>query len=367
VTSQLRVDGIVLGAGIAGLSAADALIQKGRSCVIFDPAPPGSGSSSAPGMLINPATGRRAKMTWRAEACYQETLSLLQRVQKETEEVFYEERGVLRPALTPKLAKNFERSPEKYPWPKGWIEWLSKENFSDRFPEFKTHQGGLIVKKGMTVRGDHFIKAFARYLEKKGADLVVGQYSLENAGKIWIAETVKGKRYNADFVIDATSQYQIESGLWNFLPLHAVKGQTATFQYDHKLPLNASVSSLGYMAYFSTKPKQVTVGSTYEHHFTSLEPDEEGLEYLKEKLGSTFPTLRESYKDVVQWSGVRVTVPDKKPLIGSHPGKEGLHMIGALGSKGLLMGRYLAGLLADQILDRKEIDEFVSIRRYVDN
>jgi glycine/D-amino acid oxidase-like deaminating enzyme len=129
----------------------------------------------------------------------------------------------------------------------------------------------------------------------------------------------------------------------------------------------ASVSSLGYMAYISTKPKQLTVGSTYEHHFTSLKPDKDGLEYLKDKLGSTFPTLTECYKDIVQWSGVRVTVPDKKPLIGSHPEKEGLYIIGALGSKGLLMSRYLAGLLTDEILEQKEIDETVSIRRYLDS
>lgn len=367
MTSELRVDGIVLGAGVAGLSAADALIRKGRSCAILDPAPPGSGSSSAPGMLINPATGRRAKMAWRAQECYQEVLRLLQRVQKESDEPFYEERGVLRPALTPKLAKNFERSPEKYPWPNGWIEWLPEEKFSDRFPVFKTHYGGLIVNKGMTVIGDLFIRSFARYLENKGADLVVGEYSLKNDGKTWIAETKAGKRVHADYVIDATSQYQMQSGLWDFLPLHAVKGQTATFHYEDDLPMIASVSSLGYMAYISTKPKQLTVGSTYEHHFTSLKPDKDGLEYLKNKLGSTFPTLTECYKDIVQWSGVRVTVPDKKPLIGSHPEKEGLYIIGALGSKGLLMSRYLAGLLTDEILEQKEIDETVSIRRYLDS
>lgn len=364
-TSQ--VDGIILGAGIAGLSCADALLQKGRSCVVLDPNPIGHGASCSPGMLVNPATGRRAKKSWKAEQCLELFADLLERVQSETDQIFYDQNGVMRPALTEKLAKNFERSLEKYDWPKGWIEWFPKDEFSERFPIFENHFGGLFVKKAMTVDGGMFIPEFSKFLVRQDAILDAGSaYELHQDGKEWIAKTVGGSVYKSDFVIDATGFNQTKSDDWNFLSLHPIKGQTATFHFDEPLPFKTSVSSLGYMAFLKDQPKQLTVGSTYEHNFEHLETDENGLNYLKKKLDSTFPGLSEKSISVEQWSGVRVTVQDRKPVIGAHPKKKGLYMIGALGSKGLLMGRFLAQNLVEKICMDRSIEAVISIDRFND-
>lgn len=366
MSKTIYVDAIILGAGIAGLSCADALHQKEKTCVIIDPNQPGEGTSGSPGMLVNPATGRRARKAWKAKECFELISDLLGRVQNESDKLFFEKNGVVRPALTEKLANDFERSPEKYEWPDNWIQWLPKEQFSERFPVFEHHFGGLLVKKAMTVNGSLFMKTFGEYLSKRSVITEFdAEYILRQEQEIWIAEINDGSTYKSEIVIDASGYNQVHSDDWNFLNLHPVKGQTATFFFDEALPLNASISSLGYMAFLNDQPHKLTVGSTYEHDFKHLETDEDGLKYLKKKLNITLPGLDEKSHSVEQWCGVRVTLQDRKPVIGQHPKKDGLYIIGALGSKGLLMGRFLAEILIGNIIERKLIDAVVSVSRYL--
>ena len=365
MADTVQVDAIILGAGIAGLSCADAVLQKGRTCAVIDLNQPGEGTSGSPGMLVNPATGRRAKKSWKAKESFGLIHDLLKRVQDETDESFFENNGVIRPALTEKLTNNFERSPEKYNWPDDWIEWLPEYDFSERFPVFENHFGGLFVKKAMTVNGTVFMRAFAEFLTKR--DIITEfetEYQLWQEKSNWIAETKDGSKYQSDVVIDATGYNQVHSDHWNFLNLHPVKGQTATFFFDEPLPLHSSISSLGYMAFLTDHPKQITVGSTYEHDFDHLKIDQDGLKYLKNKLEKTLPGWVEKSSSVEQWSGVRVTVQDRKPVIGAHPEKKGLYIIGALGSKGLLMGRLLAEMLVENILKGLKIENIVSSERF---
>lgn len=365
MSDTTNVDGIILGAGITGLSCADSFIQKGKNCVILDPNEIGYGASCSPGMLVNPATGRRARKAWKAQECFDLISDLLERVQSESAQTFYEKNGVIRPALTKKLADNFERSPEKYNWPEGWIEWLSKDELSERFPIFENHFGGLFVKKAMTVDGSIFIKALVEYLTKR--DVITEfetEYEIRQEQEKWIAELGNGSKYQSEVVIEATGYSQVHSDNWNFLNLHPVKGQTATFFFDEPLPLNSSISSLGYMAFLKDQPNQLTVGSTYEHTFEHINPDEDGLNYLKKKLNNTLPGWVGKGQSVEQWSGVRVTVPDRKPVIGAHPEKRGIYIIGALGSKGLLMGRLMAEMLVKNLFQGQKIDPIVSADRF---
>lgn len=360
-------DVVILGAGIAGLSAADALIQKGVSVAVADRHGPGSGASGAPAMLINPATGRRAKKAWRAEQCMEAITDLLERVQDFSGEApFFEKGGIIRPAPTPDIAKDFRRSPQKYNWPEGWIEWLEKDDFSGRFPLFSNHFGGLIVRCGMTMEGPAFINALSSFLKHQGMVSFFGQSTrIEKADRLWNVTLDDETEITAGQAVFAAGGEITEFPLWNFLPLHRVKGQTATFHFRDPLPVNRSISSLGYFACLSKYPNRITVGSTYEHNFSHTNPDEQGLSRLKKKLETTLPETVDQAVSVEQWSGVRVSVMDKKPVIGPHPAEKNAYLFTALGSKGLLMGRYLGEQLSEIILTNKPPDREISVERLI--
>lgn len=360
-------DAIILGGGIAGLSMADAVLQRGKTCLLAEIKETGAGASGAPMMLINPVMGRRAKKPWEAEICYQAILNFLERVQTDTSESFYEQNGVVRPALTQKIANDFERSTTTYSWPdESWIQWIPKQPFQEFFPFFAPNYGGLLIRKGITVNGALFMKAAGEYLQKKGLQLKTAvKPQLDRADSYWQVTLAGSKPCRSKIIVDATGFRQTESPYWHFLKLHPIKGQTATFFFDDLPELRHSVSSLGYMALNKHQPGEITVGSTYEHQFNHLEPDEAGLAYLQKKLNQTLPGLLDESERHKQWASVRTSLPDKKPVTGAHPEQNGLYLIGALGSKGLLMGRYLAECLARYLYEKKEIPVPVSIRRFL--
>ncbi|MEX0906373.1 MAG: FAD-dependent oxidoreductase [Balneolaceae bacterium] len=360
-------DVLILGAGIAGLSAADALIQNNTRCAVIDVNEPGSGTSGAPLMLLNPATGRRAKMAWRVEECMKASMEILGRVQKETRKPFFEANGVIRPALTPELAEDFQRSPQKYDWPDSdWVQWLDKETFNQKYPVFKNHSGGLVVKNGATVNGAVYMQSLSNYLVDRGVKTFYNcSYTLERTQSGWGIILADGKILTSKKVLFATGHAIDQSSYWSFLPVHCVKGQTATFHFKKSLPLESSVSSLGYIAYMPEYPDKLVAGSTYEHHYENLEPDEQGLNYLKKKMENVLPGLAEEAESTEQWAGVRVTTSDRHPVLGEHPEQEGLYVFTALGSKGLITARYAAEILADHIVSRKDVDDELTVKRFI--
>lgn len=358
-------DVIVLGSGIAGLSVADAAVKYGKSCTVIDIHPQGRGASAAPAMLINPAAGKRARRTWRTEPAFKAITGLLKRVEDRTGQQFYEIRGVIRPALTEKMAEDFQRTPFKYEWDEGWLEWMDREAFALRFPYLRNPYGGLFIHQAATVAGAQFNAAFVQYLESYGVHFIFGSASQpRRMNDLWQVRTDEGVLHSP-LLIDASGVSQTTSPWWEHLPLHPVKGQTVSYKFSKPLPLDASVSGMGYLAFLSTAPYELTVGSTYEHHFDHPEPDREGMKAIGMKLEKMLPGYSGAVEVSRGWSGVRVTLPDKQPVIGSHHALPGLYLIGAMGSKGLLLARYLADLLMRHILIGVEIPEEVSIRRYL--
>lgn len=359
-------DAIILGAGLSGLSVADSLMELGYQCAIIDSGFPGSGASGAPMMLANPATGRRARRMWRAEDCFETLLKYLTKIERKTGRRCFSMNGIVRPALTADIAEDFYRSPDKYDWLPGWIEWLDPERFSDQFPYFKTEFGGLIISKGITLKGDDYCESMVQYLESENCYTHFGSKPeiIEN-GNQWIIQIEGDIQLITSTVIDATGHHQATDDKWSFIPLHPIKGQTATLHFDENIEIKNSVSSLGYIAVMPEIPYQLTVGSTYEHHFRDQKPDEKGLSYLKGKLEKTLPGFWNRSKSVDQWSSVRVSVQDKMPVIGEHPDHKGLHIIGAMGSKGLMMSRYVADILAQKICNGIPLEPSLSIERYI--
>lgn len=370
MTRVFKTDAVILGAGLAGLCIADALMERGLNCTVLERgAKPGSGASGAPMLLANPAAGRRAKMSWESEKCISHLGRLLLKISQKGKTPNYITNGVIRPALTPQIADDFSRSPQKYDWPKNWIEWIPPEPFNKKYPFFVENYGGLFIKEAITADGKGICNDLAEWITASGSQILFGvrpvlEYKSLNAE--WVVQLKdRNENIHTPVVVDATGYSQTGHPFWDFLPLHPIKGQTITCALNEPLQMESSVSSLGYFAVIPSRPATMTVGSTYEHHFTGLAPDEKGAAYLVEKIKNTFPDLSQQVRSISQWSGVRVSVPDKRPVTGSHPEKKGLFMMGALGSKGLLMSRYLAEILSENIVNSRPVDPEVSIERFL--
>ena len=361
-----NVDATILGAGIAGLSLADELIKRGLSVAIIDKNLPGSGASGAPLVLANPATGRRAKMAWNASLCYKYLKNVLESVQRETDQPFFTENGLLRPALTKEMAEDFERSPEKYDWPDGWIEWIPQIEFNNKYPFFGDNYGGLHIHKTFSIDPLPFLRSYSEYLEKNGLQTIYHSsvHINSDSKQLKVVNSDQQAEFESETIIYAVGSAITEMNEWNFLDFSSIKGQTISLDLDEELPFRESISSLGYMAADPVKRNRLVIGSTYEHHYDHVEPDQNGKKALLSKLERTLPGLKSAIKSTDQWAGVRIAMKDHQPVIGRHPQKQNLFIISGLGSKGMIQSRYLAKLLADLIIENEEPPQEVSIVRF---
>ena len=362
------IDFTILGAGFAGLSMADELLSRGKSVALTDKADPGSGSSGAPLVLINPATGRRAKMVKDVQESLNTIINLLERIQKLAPgSGIFEHNGILRPALDEELAKDFRRSPSKYDWPDDtWIRWLNQEEFSSTYDYFGSHRGGLVVKHGYTVNTHLYVRHLTEYLISRG---LIARFNTEatitqRSDDRYDINFPDGSSHISDHVIYATGSAIQNDAAWKFLPFKTTKGQLLDLTFESALPLHESISSMGYFAFMPSEPKRLVVGSTYEHRYDDLQTDEKGKTTLYEKLNRTLPDLSDMPHTATMWSGVRVSTKDHKPVIGEHPLRRKSYLLSGLGSKGMVQGRYLARKLSDHILDGAPIDSTFNLNRF---
>lgn len=359
-----KFDYCILGAGLAGLSLADALAERDISVCVVEKDNIGAGASGTPGGLVNPATGRRATKTWKAEECYKAISENLDKAAPFASTQFFKRNGVLRPAITKKMAGKMRERYMETRWVDGWCEWLPAEEIERRHPGITCIEGGLWLPVAITVDVGGYLEALAAYLEDRGVEIITGcRGSTQQVDDHWRI-VLNDYAVVAEHLVHATGYQTLSSEYWNKLPFHPIKGQVARFQVEESmLNFKHSISSLGYIARLSDDNTFIQ-GSTYEHDFEDVAPSAFGEEYLRGRLRRTLPEVEEQAELVAQWAGVRLSTPNRKPVLGRHPEVENLHLFTGLGSKGLLYGKFLADHYAKHLTERTPLFKEVDIARF---
>lgn len=352
----------IIGAGFAGLSLADALQEADQNVIVIEKDESGSGASGTPGALVNPATGRKGKKSWRAEKCYKAVRKNLEKIQNQASFSFFQKNGVLRPAQTEKMARKMKEQFEKTVWPDGWCYWLTEKEIEYRHPGIHCTGGGLWLPKALTVNGRKYLKAYSHWLKNKDVKIKTHcSAEVEQKNDHWAVYsdnfTIKCEK-----IVDATGYRVIKTHFWQDIKLEPIKGQLAEFQSKNKLDFTHSVSGLGYIANGSSDDSFIQ-GSTYEHNFEDLQTDKEGADYLKKRLKRMLPELAEEVKLISQWSGVRISAPNRKPVVGEHPRYQNLYLFTGLGSKGLLYGKFTAEHFANHLMKDAPLYNEIDIQK----
>lgn len=358
-----KTDFCILGAGLAGLSLADALQNSNISVTIIDKHDLASGASGTPGGLVNPATGRRATKAWKAESCYEAVFENLQKIQAQSSNSFYQRSGLLRPALLEKMARKMKDQYDNTTWPAGWCQWKSEREIKDIHPGIKCVNGGLWLPIGLSVDVGSYIQAYASYLMDQDVPVFLNEKpKVIKEHKGWNLE-METTSISCSHLVYATGHSTGNSSFWDWLPLNLIKGQVAKFKTRHTpLSFSHSISSLGYIA--QTGEDNVFVqGSTYEHDFNHIQADQEGEQYLRKRMRRTLPQLEKRVTISDQWAGVRTSTPDYKPILGKHPEHNNLHVFTGLGSKGLLYSKFLANHYTDHLIKKTSLFPEISIKR----
>ena len=64
------------------------------------------------------------------------------------------------------------------------------------------------------------------------------------------------------------------------------------------------------------------------------------------------------------FAGVRPTVKDRKPLIGTHYNHKNIHILNGMGTRGVMLAPTMAKILFESIEFNKPIDNSINISRF---
>jgi glycine oxidase len=103
------------------------------------------------------------------------------------------------------------------------------------------------------------------------------------------------------------------------------------------------------------------IGSTYNWEVNTPAPTENGRAELEERLRS-FCSFK--FKVVEHQAGIRPTVADRRPLLGTHFAKSNLHLFNGLGTKGVSIAPYFSEQMINYLLKEGELDKEVDVRRF---
>jgi glycine/D-amino acid oxidase-like deaminating enzyme len=152
-----------------------------------------------------------------------------------------------------------------------------------------------------------------------------------------------------------------ENPWFGSLPLNQTKGETLTIKSDG-IPEDESVNRKCFILPLGNQ--QFKVGSTYEWHTSTLNTTEKGREEILEKAAYLTNAKIEVIDQAV---GIRPTVIDRRPLIGTHPEHKNYHIFNGLGTKGYMLAPTLSREFIAYLLDGTALDAEVNIDRFASN
>jgi glycine/D-amino acid oxidase-like deaminating enzyme len=309
----------IIGAGLAGLSVCWHLSQfPDVQIAIFDPTGIGGGASGISTGLLHPFPGRRALRSWNAAEGIKETRSLIEVSEKALGRPVAEATGVFRPA----------------------VSLQQKEDFAERarvdsdavWTEHPIFGPGIWISCGITLYSRLYLEGLWKACRALGASLI------EQA----IIALDELDAYDA--VILATGNNSLAFA--PHLPLQVTKGQTLLCRWPKRLPF--SIVSYGHLTP-TEDPSICQIGSTYEHRFSTLDPDKSAISGLIEKAAQFYPAARD-FEVMEIRSGARISRPPPgyRPIIEKLNAKTWVFT--GLGSRGMLYHALLGKQVAEEIV-----------------
>ena len=333
----------VIGGGLAGSAVAAALADRGVAVRVLDASrrPPG-GASANPRVIAEPVLEagdtpiRRLRWTgWRY-------------LQSELRAGFG---GAGRPAGRPQEPPvgvgcgllhgdlpRWRRIAESLGRDHPVARWADAAEASDRAGVALDRGGLLVPSAGWLVPADLVARRMQRVLAAGGG-------AEPGASAADIAAAVADATPEAP-VIDATGGGHPALGLaWSVEP---VRGQVSL------MPPTPATAALGIVACGRSALLPVHGGvhllaSTYDHHDAGEQIREADHARVLEGLADGRPALARALAAAIPtaaWVGIRRTTPDRRPLIGGVPGRPGVLVSLAHGSRGLVGGAFGGALLA---------------------
>lgn len=353
--SKYHFDVVVVGAGAAGLGAADALAFRGlKVAVVSRRTDKGEASPRAAGIL-DPLLeqNKKSPLIPAAIEAFRQFPSFLKRLKKATgSDAAYKRTGMIYLAVSPAEKRELEK---RFRWQKKWmpsIRWMNKDEIHRKFPDAHPQVlAGLHYPRVGKINAPVFIKTFKRYLTGRGVRFFL------TADSVRIVPAEKGRGFRvqvstqtltAGKIVNAAGAWASDSRLLGQkLTVEPVRGQMLTLKGKKTFPVIFHSLSGGYLVPWDNGVH--LAGSTVEREGFSDQVTAKGRKSILSNVGKVCPEAL-NMKEVGCWAGLRPCSSDNMPVLGEVPGNEGCFAATGYFRSGILLGAFLGELLAEFIL-----------------
>jgi glycine oxidase len=343
------IDYLIVGSGLAGISFAERALQNHKTILVIDDK--SQISSRVAGGLYNPVILKRFSEVWKA----QEQLDLMDEFYSQVEAKLETQFNFRLPIL-----RKFFSIEEQNNWFSASDKPLLA-NFLSTKLIFKKYTGidspfdyGEVLHTGYVDTGLLLDKYQAYLIQNKLLQRESFDYSKLIVGEDFV--TYKG--IEARNVIFAEGFGLHANPFFQDLPLDGTKGELFIIKapdLDLDVIVNTSVFIL------PLGDDLYKVGATYNWQDKTATPTAEGRAELTERIQEI---INCDFEIVSHFGGVRPTVKDRRPIIGTHNLHQRLHLLNGLGTRGVMLGPAMAKDLFAYIEDKTPLDPVIDIYRF---
>lgn len=343
------IDYIIVGSGLAGISFAEEAFLNNKTVFVFSDN--SQNSSKIAGGLYNPVILKRFSEVWQAK----EQLLLMEdfyaNLSNKISSKIDFKIPILRKFFSIEEQNNWFTASDKpalAPFLSTSLIFKTFEGIDSPFGYGEVLQTGY-VDTAVLVSEYHNFLLSRQLLRNETFDynsLIINENS------------VSYKNIEAKHIVFAEGFGLHANPFFNDLPLDGTKGELFVIKAP-LLKLDVIVNTSVFILPLGND--LFKVGATYNWKDKTNLPTEEGkaelIERIKEIISCNFEIIE-------HYAGVRPTVRDRRPLVGTHEIHKRVHVLNGLGTRGVMLGPAMAKALFDNIENDISLDKEIDVKRF---
>lgn len=343
------IDYLIIGSGLAGISFAEIALQNNKSILVLDNS--SQNSSKIAGGLYNPVILKRFTVVGQAEEHLNIMHGFFSALEMRLNDKVDFKMPILRKFFSIEEQNNWFTASDKI----NLAPFLSTQLISKKYESIDSPFGyGEVLQTGYVDTALLLVKYKEHLIKHKSYIEESFDYSL-------LKEVINGIEYRgiqAKNIIFAEGFGMHANPYFKHLPLDGTKGELLIIKAP-KLALDVVVNASVFI--LPLGKDFFKIGATYDWNDKTDIPSEEGKKELVEKIKEL---INCDFEIVSHFAGVRPTVKDRRPLIGTHPNHSRVHILNGLGTRGVMLGPAMAKALFENIEYQQPLDKEIDIKRF---
>ena len=343
------IDYIIVGCGIAGICFAEIAMQNKKSIMVYDNN--SQNSSNIAAGIYNPVILKRFSEVWNAKLQINFLNNFYPLLENRINTKIDFKIPVIRKFFSVEEQNNWFSASDK----QNLSEFISTKLLYNKYTGIESPVGfgevlhtGYVDTKVLLNKYQQYLKDTSNFIEDN-----FDHSKLEIQSDFISYNNIKAKH-----IIFAEGFGLHHNPFFKHLPLDGTKGEILIIRAPN-LDLNCILNSSVYILPLGNS--LFKVGATYNWEDKTNAITEQGKKELIDKIKEL---LNCDFEIIEQLAGIRPTVKDRKPLVGTHSQYKNLHILNGFGTRGVMFGPSLANDLFQNIENEIPLNDYIDIKRF---